>query len=167
MGTCLIKLYKVVLYCMSYTVWSCTKKHMHFARRKAVEAIGHRSYQACNALIDLEMYSNSCQFSWPNIETLWINALLPKYIFSILFVFGFNRLFLNWTLMYTHDVLQPWYDYKTEWRCDNTLASHCCGPMGRGFGYFMWVELLLVLSLATRVFLRALRFSSLRKNQQF
>jgi hypothetical protein len=31
------------------------------------------------------------------------------------------------------------------WRCGNTLASHHCGPMGRGFsprlGYFMWVEL--------------------------
>ena len=46
------------------------------------------------------------------------------------------------------------------------LASHQCGTGSiPGPGVICGLSLLLVLSLAPRVFLRVLRFSSLRKNQ--
>ena len=48
------------------------------------------------------------------------------------------------------------------------LASHQCGPGSiPGLGFICGLSLLLVLVPAPRVFLRVLRFSSLRKNQHF
>ena len=48
------------------------------------------------------------------------------------------------------------------------LAFHQCGPGSiPGPGVICGLSLLLVLVLATRVFLRVLRFSSLHKNQHF